>query len=106
MVGAAVGRTMLLLALTLVIVIAISIPVGCIAAANRGSAIDFGLRIGTYVAWAVPGFVVAIVLQDGFGRVPGGWGLGWFPPAGWAGNCPNGQGSICTPSAARLPVTG
>jgi peptide/nickel transport system permease protein len=92
MVGAAFGRTMLLLALTLVIVVLISIPVGCIAAATRGSAVDFGLRIGTYVAWAVPGFVVAIVLQDGFGRVAGGWGLGWFPPVGWAGNCPGGQG--------------
>lgn len=92
MVGAALGRTMLLLALTLVIVILISIPVGCIAAATRGSAVDFGLRVGTYVAWAVPGFVVAIVLQDGFGRVAGGWGLGWFPPVGWAGNCPGGQG--------------
>jgi ABC-type dipeptide/oligopeptide/nickel transport system permease component len=92
MIGAALGRTMLLLALTLVIVVVISIPVGCISAATRGSALDFGLRIGTYVAWAVPGFVVAIVLQDGFGRVAGGWGLHWFPPAGWAGNCPGGVG--------------
>ena len=91
-VGAAFGRTMLLLALTLVIVILISIPVGCISAATRGSSLDFMLRIGTYVAWAVPGFVVAIVLQDGFGRVAGGWGLGWFPPVGWAGSCPGGQG--------------
>jgi peptide/nickel transport system permease protein len=92
MVGAAFGRTMLLLAVTLVIVVAISVPVGCICAATRGSSLDFLLRTGTYVAWAVPGFVVAIVLQDGFGRVPGGWGLGWFPPAGWAGNCPGGVG--------------
>ena len=92
MVGAAFGRTMLLLAVTLVIVVAISVPVGCICAATRGSSLDFMLRTATYVAWAVPGFVVAIVLQDGFGRVAGGWGLGWFPPAGWAGNCPGGVG--------------
>lgn len=92
MVGAAFGRTMLLLALSLVIVVLIAVPVGCISAATNGSALDFVLRLGTYVAWAVPGFVVAIVLQDGFGRIPGGWGLGWFPPVGWAGNCPNGQG--------------
>lgn len=92
MVGAAFGRTMLLLALSLVIVVVIAVPVGCISAATNGSALDFVLRIGTYVAWAVPGFVVAIVLQDGFGRIPGGWGVGWFPPVGWAGNCPNGQG--------------
>jgi peptide/nickel transport system permease protein len=92
LVGSAFGRTMLLLALTLVIVVVISIPVGCISAATRGSAVDVGLRIGLYVAWAVPGFVVAIVLQNGFGRVPLGWGLGWFPPVGWAGECPGGEG--------------
>jgi peptide/nickel transport system permease protein len=91
-VGAAFGRTMLLLALTLVIVVAVSIPVAVISAANRGSFVDLALRIGTYVGWAVPAFVVAIVLQDGFGRIPGGWGVGWFPPVGWAGNCPGGQG--------------
>lgn len=92
MVGAAFGRTMALLALTLVIVVAISIPLGCISAATRGSALDVGLRVGLYVAWAVPGFIVAILLQDGFGRVPLGWGLGWFPPVGWAGECPGGEG--------------
>src|SRR5262249_52711180 len=70
MVGAAFGRTMALLALTLVIVVVISIPLGCISAATRGSGLDLGVRIGTYVAWAVPGFVVAIVLQQGFGKLP------------------------------------
>ena len=61
MVGAAFGRTMLLLALTLVIVIVIAVPVGCISAATRGSALDVGLRIGTYVGWA--------------GSCPGGEGI-------------------------------
>ena len=92
MVGAAFGRTMALLALTLVIIVVIAIPVGCISAATRGSALDLGLRVGTYVAWAVPAFVVAIVFQQGFGRLPLGWGLGWFPGVGWAGSCPGGEG--------------
>ena len=92
MVGAAFGRTMALLALTLVIVVVIAVPLGCISAATRGSGIDLGVRIGTYVAWAVPAFVVAIVLQQGFGRLPLGWGLGWFPGVGWAGTCPGGEG--------------
>jgi hypothetical protein len=83
---------MLLLALTIVVVVVVSIPVGCISAATRGSALDYGLRIGSYVAWAVPVFVVAILLQEGLGRIPGGWGTGWFPAVGWAGKCPNGQG--------------
>ena len=77
---------------------------GCISAATRGSALDFVLRIGTYVAWAVPVFVVAIVLQEGFGRVAGGWGLGWFPPAGWAGSCPSGQG--IDPHNFQCPAAG
>src|SRR5215469_3243138 len=92
MVGAAFGRTMALLALTLVIVVVLAIPLGLISAATRGSGLDLGVRIGTYVAWAVPGFVVAIVLQQGFGRLPLGWGLGWFPGVGWAGTCPGGEG--------------
>ena len=104
MVAAAFGRTMALLALTLVLVIVIAVPVACISAARRGSALDVSLRIGTYVAWAVPVFVVAIVLQQGFGRVPLGWGLGWFPEAGWAGTCPGGQGIDL--HTARCPAAG
>jgi peptide/nickel transport system permease protein len=103
-VGGAFGRTLLLLLLTLVIAVAIAIPLGCLAAAARGTALDFFVRIGTYVAWAVPVFVVAILLQNGFGRIPGGWGLGWFPYVGWAGECPNGQG--IDPHNFQCPAAG
>jgi peptide/nickel transport system permease protein len=103
-VGSAFGRTMLLLALTLVIVVVIAIPVGCLAAAMRGSVLDYALRVGTYVAWAVPVFVVAILLQEGFGRIAGGWGTGWFPSIGWAGQCPNGQG--IDPHTFQCPAAG
>jgi peptide/nickel transport system permease protein len=103
-IGGAFGRTMLLLALTLVFVVAISIPLGCIAAARRGSALDYLLRIGTYVAWAVPGIIVAVLLQEGFGRTAGGWGTGWFPSIGWAGECPNGQG--IDPHNFQCPAAG
>jgi ABC-type dipeptide/oligopeptide/nickel transport system permease component len=90
--GAAFGRTLLLLAVTLVLVILVAVPLGCLAAAKRGSALDFLLRCVSYGAWAVPGFLVATILQEALGRVPGGWGLSWFPYIGWAGECPNGQG--------------
>lgn len=100
----AFGRTMLLLALTLVIVLVIAIPVGCVAAALRGSVVDYGLRIATYIAWAVPVFVIAILFQEGFGRIPGGWGTGWFPSIGWAGECPNGQG--IDPHNFQCPAAG
>jgi peptide/nickel transport system permease protein len=103
-VGGAFGRTLLLFALTLVIAIVIAVLVGCLAAATRDSALDFLLRIGTYIAWAVPVFVVAILLQEGFGRMPGGWGLGWFPYVGWAGECPNGQG--IDPHNFQCPAAG
>lgn len=86
------ARTLLLLALTLVVVLLVTVVLACVAAARRGSTLDLFLRTGSYAAWAVPGFVLATVLQEAFGRIPGGWGLGWFPYVGWAGECPNGQG--------------
>jgi ABC-type dipeptide/oligopeptide/nickel transport system permease component len=91
-VAAPFGRTLLLLAVTLVIVVAIAIPLGVIGAAMRGSIVDVTLRILAYAAWAVPAFLLATILQEGLGRISGGWGTGWFPEAGWAGECPNGHG--------------
>jgi peptide/nickel transport system permease protein len=104
LVGHAFWRTLLLLLLTLVIVVVIAVPVGIIAASRRGTLLDYGLRISTYVAWAIPAFVVAILFQEGLGRIPGGWGTGWFPAVGWAGECPNGQG--IDPSNFQCPAAG
>jgi peptide/nickel transport system permease protein len=91
-VGAAFGRTLLLLLVTLVIVVAVAVPLGVIGAAMRGSFVDVTLRICAYAAWAVPAFLLATILQQALGRVPGGWGTGWFPYIGWAGECPGGKG--------------
>jgi peptide/nickel transport system permease protein len=85
-------------------VVVIAIPVGCLAAALRGSVVDYVLRVAIYIAWAVPVFVVAILLQEGLGRIPGGWGTGWFPSIGWAGECPNGQG--IDPHNFQCPAAG
>jgi peptide/nickel transport system permease protein len=90
--GAAFGRTLLLLGVSLVVVLLIAVPLGCLAAARQGSALDFLLRSSSYVAWAVPAFLAATILQEAFGRIAGGWGFGWFPNGGWAGDCPNGLG--------------
>src|SRR4029078_10469425 len=65
---------------------------------------DYVLRIATYIAWAVPVFVVAILFQEGFGRIAGGWGTGWCPSIGWAGQCPNGQG--IDPHTFQCPAAG
>jgi ABC-type dipeptide/oligopeptide/nickel transport system permease component len=91
-IGSAFGRTLLLLLVTLVVVLAVAIPLGCLAAAKRGTIVDFALRCLSYATWAVPSFLMATVLQEALGRIPGGWGLAWFPYIGWAGECPNGQG--------------
>lgn len=91
-VGAAFGRTLLLLLVAVVIVLVVTVPLACLAAAKRGSPLDFLLRCASYAVWAVPAFLLATLAQEGAGRVPGGWGLGWFPYVGWAGDCPNGQG--------------
>lgn len=104
--GTPIGRTMALLALTSVLVVVGAGLIGCLAAATRGSVLDLVLRIGSYVTWAVPGFVLAILLQEAFGRIAGGWGLGWFPYVGWAGQCPNGQGTDFTTGLCPAAGTG
>jgi peptide/nickel transport system permease protein len=90
--SSAFGRTLLLLAVTFVLVLLASVPLGCLGALKRGSLLDLLLRAASYGAWAVPAFLSATILQEALGRVPGGWGLPWFPYVGWAGECPNGQG--------------
>jgi ABC-type dipeptide/oligopeptide/nickel transport system permease component len=103
-VGAAFGRTLLMLALTLVIVLVVAIPLGALAASRRGSAVDLLLRVTSYAAWAVPGFLLATILQEAAGSIPGGWGVAWFPEAGWAGECPNGMGT--DPHNFQCPAAG
>ena len=91
-VGSAFGRTLLLLLVTFVLVIVVAVPLGCVAAAKRGTSVDLLLRCFSYAVWGVPAFLVATIFQEGLGRVPGGWGLPWFPYVGWAGECPGGAG--------------
>ena len=47
----------------------IGVPIGCIAAYNRGSWIDSILRVVTTIGVSIPGFVVATVLLILFGSV-------------------------------------
>lgn len=86
-VGPAIAHTLALLALTFVLVVAFALLFGCLAAAVRGSALDVSLRGISYVAWSMPAFLLALVLQQTLGNFPGGYGLGWFPYAGWPGRC-------------------
>lgn len=86
-VGPAILHTLALLALTFVLVVVFALVFGCLAAAVRGSALDVSLRGISYVAWSMPAFLLALVLQQALGNFPGGGGLGWFPYAGWPSHC-------------------
>lgn len=65
---------------------------GVLAAAFGGSILDLLIRVLSYAGWAVPAFLLALVLQQVVGKVAGGSGLGLLPVAGWPGYCPGGLG--------------
>jgi peptide/nickel transport system permease protein len=59
----ALGRTALLAALSVIVVTTLSLLIGTIAAWRPGSVLDVVLRSGSYLTWAIPTFVVAVLLQ-------------------------------------------
>jgi peptide/nickel transport system permease protein len=56
-------RTLQLMAFALVIVVALSVLVGMTSARRRRSAVDVSLRGFAYVAWSIPAFLLALLLQ-------------------------------------------
>lgn len=89
---ASLGHTLVLLAVALVLVLVFSLAFGTLAAITRGSVLDVLLRSISYVAWAIPPFLLALVVQELFTRLGGLRGLGPFPVAGWPGYCPAPKG--------------
>jgi peptide/nickel transport system permease protein len=57
------GHTALLAGLSVVVVTILSLLIGTIAARWPGSVLDVVLRTGSYIAWSIPAFVLAVVLQ-------------------------------------------
>jgi len=88
----AVGHTALLLGGALVLVTLLSVAIAVAAATTRGSALDLLLRCFTYLAWAMPAFLLALVVQRVFYALGDSFGFGPFPLAGWPGSCPAGLG--------------
>ena len=88
----ALGRTAALLGLTLVFVLVFAVLIGLASARLRGSVVDLGLRVLMYLAWGVPAFLLALLVQDAASQIGGGDGIGPFPIAGWPGSCPAGIG--------------
>jgi peptide/nickel transport system permease protein len=85
----AFGHTAALLAATGLLVVVASLLLGTLAAARAGSALDGLLRALSYAAWAVPSFVLALMLQSVLHWA--GWRFGFhtFAQSGWPGYCPN-----------------
>lgn len=80
-VGARLGPTMALVAVAGVFTVALSVPVGVVSALRRGGVFDHVARIVSTVGFALPGFLLGIVLILVFGvklnTAPiGGWGTG------------------------------
>ena len=63
--------------IAMILAVGIGVPMGCIAAYNRGNKVDSVLRVVTTLGISVPGFVVATVLLVVFGVK-----LGWLPTIG------------------------
>lgn len=88
------GHTGALLGATIVLVLAFSLLLGVLAATRAGSALDFGFRGFSYAAWAVPPFLLALVLQSVLSWAGTRFGFKPFPLSGWPGdpcfsfNCP------------------
>ena len=105
----ALAHTALLLTGALLLVVAGSVLLAAAAAHWRGGGIDLTLRGTSYLAWAVPAFLLALIVQQVVNAIGGPRGLGPFPIAGWPGSCPAGMGidagtiSPC-PAAGSGPV--
>lgn len=96
------GHTVALLGLTAVLVAVFATLLGTLAATRAGSKLDLSLRGFSYVAWAVPGFLVALLLQSVFRWIGSESGFHPFALEGWPGQC--NVNNLILPNCG--PVTG
>ena len=85
----ACGHTAALLGLTALIVIVVSLALGTLAAARAGSALDAVFRGFSYAVWAVPSFLLALMLTSVVTWARERFGFHAFAQNGWPGYCPN-----------------
>lgn len=78
LIGARLPASLLLMAGGIVCELIIGLSLGLIAALRRGSALDQGLMVGSFVAVSAPQFVVGLLLLYVFAVK-----LGWFPISGY-----------------------
>jgi peptide/nickel transport system permease protein len=86
--------TLELIVVSTVLVVAGSLLVGVVAARRRGSPVDVGLRGFSYISWAVPAFLLALLLQHAFLAMASSWHFQPFaiggPPTPGLGFTANG----------------
>ena len=71
----ALGRSLLLAALSLAVMLAVSVPAGVVAALRRGRAVDMAIGLGAYIGVSLPEFVTATLVlitlgNPSFGLLP------------------------------------
>ena len=88
----ALGHTLALLLVATLFVLPASILFAWVAARRRDGFFDLSLRFGSYVAWAVPAFLLALLVALAATKLGTGQGLGPFPVRGWPGVCIPGFG--------------
>ena len=84
----AIGHTAALLVVALLLVFVFGVGLALVAAVWRGSFADVALRGLSYLAWAVPAFLLALIVQKALFSIGNEYGWGPFPLAGWPGSCP------------------
>ena len=87
----------------MLLVVSFSLALGTAAARSRGSVLDLLLRGVSYLAWAVPAFLLGLVVQQLISAAGSSRGIGPFPVAGWPGICPASiglNGGTITPCPA------
>lgn len=83
-----------LLTVSACLVVLGSLLVGTLAAARSGSWLDLLARCSSYVAWAIPAFVLALVAQSVLRWLGDRFGFTPFKLSGWPGSCISPSGSL------------
>jgi peptide/nickel transport system permease protein len=88
----AIGHTAALLLVATLFVVPASLLVTWVASRRRDGVADLLLRAGSYAAWAVPAFLIALLIALAATQLGSQRGLGPFPVSGWPGVCIPGFG--------------
>ena len=93
LIGARLGPSLLLVALSLGFALAVAVPLGIISAVRRNRLADHLIRLVTLVTFTMPPFWLGLILVLVFAV-----GLGWLPTSGYGDTLPDHLRSLVLPS--------